>query len=133
MAYEPTKWEKGDVITAEKLNKIENAMGVLIITDAGEKDENGVIELSATPRQVHDAVENGRLIVLRHIGNNGSSFYYLNNTNPIESEEGPNWFYNMFFNQLGTDNKYSKNSLYVTKQSGDDSLDKPYIRYEVTT
>lgn len=133
MAYEPTKWEKGDVITAEKLNKIENAMGVLIITDAGEKDENGVIELSATPRQVHDAVENGRLIVLRYIGNSGSSFYYLSSTNPIESEEGPNWFYNMFFNQLGTESKYSKNPLYVTKQSGDDSLDKPYIRYEVTT
>lgn len=26
MAYEPTNWENGDVITAEKLNKIENGI-----------------------------------------------------------------------------------------------------------
>ena len=31
MAYEPTEWKKGDVITAEKMNKIENG-----ITNASE-------------------------------------------------------------------------------------------------
>ena len=31
MAYEPTNWKNGDVITAEKLNKIENAVEDLSI------------------------------------------------------------------------------------------------------
>lgn len=26
MAYEPTEWKNGDIITAEKLNKIENGI-----------------------------------------------------------------------------------------------------------
>lgn len=29
MSYEPTVWENGDVITAEKLNHIENELSVI--------------------------------------------------------------------------------------------------------
>ena len=39
MSYEPTVWETGDVVTAEKMNKLErgvvNAGGILIVTASG--------------------------------------------------------------------------------------------------
>lgn len=37
MAYTPTEWQDGDVITAEKLNKIENG----VATEKGPKGDKG--------------------------------------------------------------------------------------------
>ncbi len=41
MAYTPTKWNDGDVITAEKLNKIEEGIQNEQIGPAGPKGEKG--------------------------------------------------------------------------------------------
>ena len=59
MSYTPTVWETGDTITAEKLNKIEDAMSPLIITVSGD----GV--LSHTYREILSASENARGVFLR--------------------------------------------------------------------
>ncbi|MDN6491158.1 MAG: hypothetical protein L0K14_00530, partial [Leuconostoc sp.] len=37
MAYTPTEWKKGDTITSEKLNKIENG----VATEKGPKGDTG--------------------------------------------------------------------------------------------
>lgn len=49
MAYTPTEWETGDVITAEKLNKIEagigDALNTFVITcTATAQDFSGTID-----------------------------------------------------------------------------------------
>lgn len=55
MSYTPTQWATGDIITAEKLNKLENGVanagggGVLIV----HVDENGVLD--KTWKEIHDA------------------------------------------------------------------------------
>ncbi len=41
MAYTPTNWNDGDVITAEKLNKLEQAVQNEQVGPAGPKGENG--------------------------------------------------------------------------------------------
>lgn len=52
MAYNPTNWKNGDIVTADKLNKLEqgvaNAGGVLIVTNT-----NGT--LNKTWKEIHDA------------------------------------------------------------------------------
>lgn len=57
MAYNKTTWETGDVITAEKLNNIENGIagikGVMSIT-VSEDDDTAT--LSATWQQISDAI-----------------------------------------------------------------------------
>lgn len=42
MAYEPTVWKDGDVITAEKLNKLEQGVKNEQVGPQGEKGDTGV-------------------------------------------------------------------------------------------
>lgn len=57
MAYEPTEWKSGDVVTSAKLNKLEQAVaglnGVLIVHATTEGD---VTTLDKTWQEIHDAV-----------------------------------------------------------------------------
>ena len=53
MAYEPTEWKSGDVVTSAKLNKIEGGIssgGVLVITADPDTDT-----LDHTWQDIHDA------------------------------------------------------------------------------
>jgi len=49
MAYEPTIWKDGDVISAEKLNKIENAIGNVLFININTSP------LSVTWQDIYDA------------------------------------------------------------------------------
>ena len=71
MAYTPTVWATGDVITAEKLNKAENGIAdanaknaVFTIT---ETNVDGVHTLSKTWQQISDEFEDGNLCVIRAV------------------------------------------------------------------
>lgn len=66
MAYEPTEWKSGDVITAEKLNKIETELAskFLIVTV-----EDG--HLSRTWQEIYDALCTQRIPMIFH---NNESF-----------------------------------------------------------
>lgn len=61
MAYEPTVWETGDIITAEKLNKIENAIGGIYYVDIPTEGD----ALSVTWQDIYDAYQSGKSIVGR--------------------------------------------------------------------
>ena len=68
MAYTPTNWANGDVITSEKLNKIEQGLangsgGIFLITaDMASRTFSNV---SATFEEAVEAYDNGMLLVLR--------------------------------------------------------------------
>ena len=67
MAYTPTVWETGDLITAEKLNKaeqgIESASDEVIYASITTQD--GVTyDLSVDPSVLADAVDAGKLVVI---------------------------------------------------------------------
>lgn len=64
MEYTPTEWKNGDVITAEKLNKLEQGIansnsGMLevIMTAKGASDEEG-FQLNKTWQEIYDAFPN---------------------------------------------------------------------------
>ena len=67
MSYEPTVWSGGDVITAPKMNKLENAVAaasnggcVLYVT---ENEQTGA--LSATGQEIINVVTAGGYVVLK--------------------------------------------------------------------
>lgn len=77
MSYEPTVWKNGDVITPEKLNKIEQGVagggGALIIEWDGEND------LDVTYQDILDAVNAGKRVEMRKpVGESGYATYQLN-------------------------------------------------------
>ena len=65
MSYTPTNWQTGDVVTADKLNKIENGVanggGVLILES--NISEN-TIELNASYNDIKEAVLSGKNIFI---------------------------------------------------------------------
>ena len=68
MAYTPTEWSCGDTITADKLNKIENALannesGSLRIMDVTRAADPMTGRLNATWQEIHDALYDGYAVV----------------------------------------------------------------------
>ena len=89
MAYTPTVWECGDTITAEKLNKLEQAVAQggssepLIVTITSHEDcpegfiGDGIDTFSATWQEVKDAYDAGRPVYLQdEEDDEPGSFYY---------------------------------------------------------
>ena len=67
MAYELQKWNAGDVITAEKLNHIEDGIvnsEVLEIEVKRNEDKTEELEVQATWREIYDAMNNDRIVSL---------------------------------------------------------------------
>lgn len=64
MAYTPTEWQSGDIVTSEKLNKIENGIagaggGVLVVTM-----DVATGALDKTWQEIHDAMNSSVLCVV---------------------------------------------------------------------
>lgn len=68
MAYDSTLWESGDVITAEKLNKMENQVAPLI--GVLYRGDGFLQNLNLSYKDIHDAVLSGRNIVIYSGGYN---------------------------------------------------------------
>lgn len=72
MSYEPTEWKTGDVVTAEKLNKLEEAVGnadnsPLIVS--GTTSDN-VETLDKTWKEIYDAYVSGRVVLYKEEAEN---------------------------------------------------------------
>jgi len=75
MSYEKTNWQKGDVITAEKLNNIENGIeanetaignNVFIVNVVAENDGSTITATADKTRQeMSAAVDAGKFIIIR--------------------------------------------------------------------
>lgn len=73
MAYTPTEWKNGDVITAEKLNKIESGIesassggGIMIINAVVAKNESSyIVTADKTYENVLAAYNEGKMVVVR--------------------------------------------------------------------
>ncbi len=74
MAYTPNNWKDGDVITAEKMNKLEQAVNqasnnVLVIEPSGDG-------LNVTPNDIENAFENNSRIAMKYVVDNGNGQSY---------------------------------------------------------
>lgn len=91
MSYTPTEWASGDVITAEKLNKLENG-----VAEASSSDVE-VVSITITPSgatldktyiEIDEAYKSGKMIF--------GKFIFGNN----------NFFGNIYVRLLGSENTY---------------------------
>ena len=82
MAYEPTTWKSGDVVTSAKLNKLENGVaaagGVFVIHKTVVE---GTATLDANYNQVSAAIEAGKIpvVLMENVGG-GVDIQYVNFT-----------------------------------------------------
>ena len=64
MSYTKTTWADGDIITAEKLNNIENGIynndGLVV----NVIENNGDYETDTTWQQIHDAMISGKTVII---------------------------------------------------------------------
>lgn len=64
MSYTPTNWKNGDIITAEKLNKIENAITPFIVNFEFDKEtEETTVTSDKTAEQVYNAIISGKTVI----------------------------------------------------------------------
>lgn len=64
MAYTPTEWKTGDIVTAEKLNKLENGVsngGDIELVTATNVDD--VLTLNVSWNDVYNAITSGKIVV----------------------------------------------------------------------
>lgn len=73
MAYEPTEWKTGDIVTSVRMNKIEagiqNARMVIItLTKSADYEESYKMDadVSLTNREVADLLLDGTMVVVRY-------------------------------------------------------------------
>lgn len=66
MAYEPTEWKSGDVVTSAKLNKLEqgvaNAGGGLVVNAT---EIEGVLTLDKTYNEIKAVIQQGGMVFLK--------------------------------------------------------------------
>lgn len=105
MAYTPTEWQTGDVVTAEKLNKLEEGVlaasgGKLFVeteyvTDIGEDHDNG-FKTIMDANNIFDAYRAGSNVVFHFAGLQESGGYvtegYINLSGYFPDEEGSNQY-----------------------------------------
>lgn len=86
MSYEPTVWNNGDIITAEKLNKLENGVAngdnddeAFIITQTDSN--NNQLYVDKTLEEILQAIDDNKKLVYRFVnpmGGNGAIIMFPN-------------------------------------------------------
>lgn len=62
MAYTPTNWKKGDVVTSEKLNNIESATGAFYVNfDYDQSSQTWSVD--KTLAEIGDALDAGKVVI----------------------------------------------------------------------
>ena len=84
--YTPTNWKSGDVITAEKLNKIENAIPPLIVTET-ETGNNYEHTIGVSYNDIYAAILNGQSVFLSTTSNNSNPVFLTLTSLIHEGEE----------------------------------------------
>lgn len=77
MSYTPTQWQAGDVITSEKLNKLENGVassnGVTFVQLVEQIDK---LELMMPASELYQALQNGLVVVYQTV-NSSTCLHYV--------------------------------------------------------
>ena len=94
MSYEPTVWQTGDTVTAEKLNKLEqgvaNAGGILIVTQSGSP-----LTLDKTWQEINSALL--PLLVVTITGEEGGTEKHVITITSIYGNDGEEPYYDVQF------------------------------------
>lgn len=70
MAYTKTTWQTGDIITAEKLNNMEDGIGSVLIVQMTTSDGTTTFVADTDAADIITALQNGIVVILSaHYGN----------------------------------------------------------------
>ncbi len=90
MSYEPTTWETGDTITANKLNKMENGIAdandlapLLVTVTVTTEDNTTYHTANKTFNEVNTAFSAGRMVVFTEIREYTDDGYTVTTVAPI--------------------------------------------------
>ena len=75
MSYTPTEWKTGDIVTAQKLNKIETGIGGNHIEIINVVNDNGTMTKDKTFNEIFEIIQNGNLPILRAVAHFSSAPY----------------------------------------------------------
>lgn len=81
MAYIPTEWQNGDVITAEKLNKLEegvsgNNSDLFMLVNAETIDNNTLTTIDKTFDEITNFIIKGGIVMMRLVNKNPNAPYW---------------------------------------------------------
>ena len=69
MAYEKTEWKKGDIITAAKMNKIEegiaNGQGGILFVIGHKENGDASFTYNITGKEAWEAFNNGQILIVK--------------------------------------------------------------------
>lgn len=95
LGYKPTEWKNGDVITSEKLNKLENATGFFVI-ELERGSDNSPTGIKASYNDILHALSQGKLPVVIGIDpntNKGVSLGFITDILAIPDSETGSYAY----------------------------------------
>lgn len=123
MAYTPTEWASGDVVTSAKLNKLEQGVagaGGAFIVNAVDYPEDLYYQLDKTWLEIRNALLNGERVILAEIFGDES---YVNSYYSVISirEEGSTDSLQCYVDTQNSGRSYTSNSEtdYPTYNYGD--------------
>lgn len=100
MAYEPTIWKKGDIISSTKLNKLENGVannGILVVNITGTSQQT---VLDKTWQEIHDAT----LAIVKDVEGGQVRTYFVYDTYSVDGT------YYVSFTSYNTTETYNSSS-----------------------
>lgn len=111
MAYTPTVWETGDIITAVKLNKLENGVaaiaGVMVVP---AEEEGDVATLTSTYAEIAAALMANIPVFIKFQISESESLYYIAYNNGIVSGDSDSYVINTFDYSTGQSITFSTDS-----------------------
>lgn len=140
MAYEPNVWKCGDTITADQLNRLEQAVaelsqgggqsGALVVRKQEEQSITGVMLYDKTWQEAYDALNNGQLVMLllKDFDGEGFEASYLMQLLPPGDEES---YFAMFGRiEKNTSETATADDAYATILTSPTADD--YLRIQIT-
>lgn len=114
MAYEPTNWKTGDVVTSAKLNKLEQGVaagsGVLVVHSTYDESTQ-TVTLDKTWQEIYDASHNGSLVVSTYEGEHGETVFESYMTG-IDNVRGYHVFFlSCYYDAATSEMKYERMSF----------------------
>ena len=87
MAYEPTEWKTGDVITADKLNDLESRTGggIMVVNMTYDESTTSSI-LNNTWQEIFDAMCAGAIAIIKVNDENNAACYPIINASSNDGQ-----------------------------------------------
>lgn len=128
MAYEKQTWNTGDIITADKLNHMEDGIdGILVVTITDtvdlENPQTHTITGDYTYAEISAAIDAGKDVILKESSNNGISdsyWYYrlLEYVSTPNNNLGRVRFYKLSWAVNDDDTSFSVDALELLESTG---------------